>query len=151
VLAVLTVMTLYDHHAIGAMIPPAIVMAAVLLDHDGLRVGGLRRRRRKGNAKGGKGGECQDNLTHVSFSSGVNGASTRERGSRSNFCGFSKLKACSSPYKRAEGCSRTDSKPGPLGVMSRSALTHAHAALHGKIERRLSPPHRRLDARVIAV
>jgi hypothetical protein len=77
---------LHNHHAIGAMIPPAIVMAAVLLDHDGLRVGGLRRRHRKGNAKGGKGGECQDNLTHVSFSSGVNGASTRERGSRSNFC-----------------------------------------------------------------
>jgi hypothetical protein len=44
-----------------------------------------------------------------------------------------------------------DLKPGPLGVMLRSALTHAHAALHGKIERRFSPPHRRLDARVIAV
>ena len=34
---------LHDHHAIGAMIPPAIVMAAVLLDYDGFRVRGVAR------------------------------------------------------------------------------------------------------------
>jgi hypothetical protein len=61
-------------------------MAAVLLDHDGLRVSGLRRRRRKCYAKRGKGGQCQDNLTHASFSSGVNIApSTREQRKCSNF------------------------------------------------------------------
>jgi hypothetical protein len=85
--------TLHDDHAVGAMIPPAVVMAAVpavvmaaiLLDHDGLRAGGCRRNR-KGNAERGKGGESQDNLTHASFSSGVNIApSTREQRKCSNF------------------------------------------------------------------
>jgi hypothetical protein len=81
VLAVLTVMTLHDHHAITVTIPPAVVMAAVLLDHDGFRAGGLRRRRRKRNAERGKGGKCQNNPTHASFSSGVNIAPpTREHG-----------------------------------------------------------------------
>jgi hypothetical protein len=121
VLAVLTVMTLHDHHAIGAMIPPAIVMAAVLLDHNGLRVGGLRRRHRKGNAKGGKGGKGQDYLTHVSFSSGVNGASTRERGSRSNFvCIFKPEGLFISVASVPKVAAGIDSKSGPLGVMPSS-------------------------------
>jgi hypothetical protein len=65
---------------------PAVVMAAVLLDHDGLRVGGLSRRYRKGNAERGKGGQGQDSLTHASFSSGVNIApSTRGQRKCSNF------------------------------------------------------------------
>jgi hypothetical protein len=90
---VLTVMTLHDDHAVGAMIPPAVVMAAVpavvmatiLLDHDGFRAGG-RRRRRKGNAKRGKGGKSHNNLTHASFSSGVNIApSTPKQRKCSNF------------------------------------------------------------------
>ena len=79
-----TIAVMTHNNPVAITMAPAVVMAAVLLDHDGLRAGGLRRQRQS-DANGGKSSKGQDNLAHASFSSGVNIASTREDSSRSNF------------------------------------------------------------------
>jgi hypothetical protein len=60
---------LHDHNALRAMITPAVVMAPVLLDDDSLRIGGFGRRHRQSDAEGSQGRDCQQDLTHASFSS----------------------------------------------------------------------------------
>jgi hypothetical protein len=54
---------LHDHHAIAMVIPPAVVMAAILLDYDGLGAGGLSRDRQR-NTDGSESSKGQNDLTH---------------------------------------------------------------------------------------
>jgi hypothetical protein len=90
------VLALMAHHnTVTITMTPAVVMAAVLLDHDGLRAGGIARHRQS-DTNGSDSSKSQDNLTHASSPSGLNNASTRKAGPRSILFGSPKLKACSS-------------------------------------------------------
>jgi hypothetical protein len=71
--------------AITFMVPPAIVMAAVLLDHDGFRTGGIARHRQS-DTDGSDRSKCQDNLTHGSSPLELTSQHQRaSKGARSNF------------------------------------------------------------------
>src|SRR5215217_4590214 len=69
VAVVVVAVLLHDHHTLGAMIAPAVVMtmiAMALLDDHSLSVRGAVRRGRQRNTEGSESSECNDNLAHTS-------------------------------------------------------------------------------------
>src|SRR5215203_5438076 len=69
VAVVVVAVLLHDHHTLGAMIAPAVVMtmiAMALLDDHSLSVCGADRRGRQRNTEGSESSECNDNLAHKS-------------------------------------------------------------------------------------